>query len=109
MLQLHLSDQQFYCILRYAYIRGLTVLQAYFGARYIEFLPCKQDHPEAPAPQMRCLVVSCGVVFFFFRYSKFTHVTETKVLSFWRGSSLVSLDDVSRQPPVCPVAGVASG
>ena len=45
----------------------------------------------------------------FFRYSKFTHVRETKVLSFWRSSSLVSLDDVSRQPPVCPVAGVTSG
>ena len=45
----------------------------------------------------------------FFRYSKFTHARETKVLSFWRGSSLVSLDDVTRQPPVCPVAGVTSG
>ena len=57
------------------------------------------------------LVASCGVVAAttFFRYSKFTHVRETKVLSFWRSSSLVSLDDVSRQPPVCPVAGVTSG
>ena len=53
------------------------------------------------------LVASCGVVAAttFFRYSKFMHVRETKVLSFWRGSSLVSLDDVSWQPPVCPVAG----
>ena len=45
----------------------------------------------------------------YFDKNTFDIIRETKVLSFWRGSSLVSLDDVSRQPPVCSVAGVTSG
>ena len=40
MLQLHLSDRQFYCLLRSSYIRGFTVLST-----HIPFVPCQSAIP----------------------------------------------------------------